>query len=259
MEAKEDVWINGTLCQALTYQDSSWNPTGPSGQKTLYYHHDGEYLYHVQEKTGTKTVLYKQVHIPGDTVLFPEVWEQFGSELTAIVLDTFSVSRIYSNWFAYSIEWTCTHETWVTKDTVVVIPGFGWLPGFSQGVPFEHVPGCLSIDATYYTLSCAYIPGLGIYGEKPNCQLLADIINPPQLGTPWIFPNPASESIRINGLHPASIIRFQIVDATGHLVLKQTQTALDSIALDAIPCGYYTIIIRHTTSSPPWIGRFIKL
>lgn len=261
MTAVEDVSINGTLCQAVAYRDSSWNPMGPKSEETIYYHNDGEFLYQVEEGSGNKYVLYRHHHLPGDTVLIPEHWNGFGVDISGVVLDTFSVNLIDSSWFAYSIEWTCTLGAEVSYDTITVIPGFGWWPLFSADTPLGYMPNCGLFDGRHFLLSCAYVPGLGLYGSSPGCQALVDLTIPlHQDRHITIRPNPAYGSIQIGGLQDIRPGRIQILDIWGRSVREVADLPFDlTISLDGIPAGIYQLLIWDSQALLPWTGQFVKV
>ena len=261
MSAKEDVFINGTLCQAVAYRDSSWNQMGPKSEMTIYYHNDGEFLYKVQESNGSKHVLYRQLHLPGDTVLIPQIWQGFGLTISGEVLDTFSVNLIDSSWFAYSIEWACALGAEVFYDTITVIPGFGWWPLFSVDTPLGYMPNCGLFDGRHYLLSCAYFPGLGLYGSSPSCQNLVDLNIPFHKDTPiTIHPNPAYGSIQIGGLPDIGPMRIQILDMWGRIVKEAADLPFDlTISLDGIPAGIYQLLIWDSQALLLWTGQFVKV
>lgn len=252
--------IQGVLCQAVAYRDSSWNPLGPNSQKTLYYHHDGIALYRVNATSGAQTVLYRLIHLPGDTVAVPDFWSVFGVNVFGVVLDTFSVVRMDSSWFAYSIAWTCTSGQDTFRDTSIVIPGFGWMPAFSIGQPLECLPVCLPLDGTNYSLSCAYVPGLGYDGNADLCQDLVSL-HPPAAGevSLSLFPNPASSWIQVSGCNDQLPRRYQIITSLGKPVtdiLPYPEQGF--IRVDNLPAGLYHLFIIADPAAVLWTGRFVR-
>ncbi|MEZ5031252.1 MAG: hypothetical protein R2787_07615 [Saprospiraceae bacterium] len=266
----KDTLVNGLVCQQAAFFQQEDPPfTFFKKYRNYLYHTDGEMLYLVDTVSFLLDPLYPWQPSPGDTLAQPMEWSYFGQEFHRWVLDTFSLELGGNEWFAYRIVVDCEAELEFFHDTLTVVPRFGMFPFFGQDIPFLSIPTCSLFDGTFYTMHCAFLPALGVYGDSLDCAHILSTEHPEQETASIILsPNPTNGTIylegpgldRLIGLNGQHTIRYQIMDAWGRSVCEAGFLPIDHrISVDGMPAGTYQLILRGELGNLLWTGSFVKV